>query len=244
MEWRGEGILLTLRRHGESAAIAEVLTATHGRHAGLIHGGAGRRLAPTLQPGNRLSLHWRGRLPEHLGSFSAELLEANAPRAMADREGLAILDSFRALAVALLPERVPSPAMYEATLALLGVVDDPTQRRGIYVRWEIGLLGELGFALDLTRCAATGRTDDLAYVSPRSGRAVERKAGAPYADRLLPFPAFVTGDGPVEADAFAEALRMTGHFLARWAGQPLGMHKLPAARERLQDLRTIAAGTS
>ena len=237
MDWRATGILLSVRRHGENAVIIETLTAEHGRHAGLVRGGAGRKLASTLQPGNLLSLRWRARLSEHLGSFETELVHAYATVAMADREALATLESMRALACSLLPERDPVPNFFEATQELLDHLEDPAGRRRAYALWEIRLLSELGFGLDLLRCAATGETADLHYVSPKSGRAVGAGPGAEYADRLLALPSFLA-DHSVQPDrlGFYQALTMTGHFLERWAGQPLGMREMPPARKRLAAL--------
>lgn len=235
MEWRAEGILLSVRKHGESAAIIETLTAEHGRHAGLVHGGAGRRHAATLQPGNQISMTWRGRLPENLGTFSTvELVRSRAATALGDREALAMLDSARALLLTLLPERAAMAELYEGTRALLDALDDVEARRLAYARWEVMLLAELGFALDLDRCAVTGSRAGLAWVSPRSGRAVTGETGAGYADRLLPLPAFLTtrGIAPDRA-ALADALTMTGYFLETWAIQNSHDHPVPPARERL-----------
>lgn len=233
MEWRSTGILLSVRRHGETAAIIETLTPEHGRHAGLVHGGAGRRLAATLQPGNLLALRWRGRLAENLGTFEAELVHSYAAAAMADREALATAETLRAVACAFLPER-GATSLFDLTKLVFDLLPEARARRVAYARWEIALLSELGFGLDLGTCAATGARTDLAFVSPRSGRAVSREAGVPYADRLLPLPGFL-GEGGSEAStgAFSDALTMTGHFLNRWAGQPLGMKALPPARDRL-----------
>ena len=234
MEWRAEGILLSVRKHGESAAIIESLTAEHGRHSGLVHGGAGRRYAATLQPGNQLSLTWRGRLPENLGIYAtAELVRSRAASALGDREALATLDSTRSLLTAMLPERAPMPDVYAGTLALLDVLDDTDARRLAYARWELLLLAELGLALDLRRCAVTGAREGLAYVSPKSGRAVTAETGMEYADRLLPLPSFLTREGVApDRAALAEAMTMTGWFLETWAIQN-GLDKpLPAARDR------------
>lgn len=236
MEWRANGLLLSVRRHGESAAIIETLTAEHGRHAGLVHGGAGRKLAATLQPGNLLALRWRARLADNLGTYEAELIHAYAPLAMVDREALATLESLRSIASALLPERAPT-TLFDLTKLILDLLGDAPARRVAYAQWEVALLAELGFALDLKRCAATGSKAALCYVSPRSGRAVSRDAGTEWADRLLPLPDFLTsgGSGALRGD-FAQALKMTGYFLERWAGHPLGMKALPPARQRLEQL--------
>jgi len=235
MEWRAEGILLSVRKHGESAAIIETLTAGHGRHAGLVHGGASRRHAPTLQPGNQLSLTWRGRLAENLGTYTtAELVRSRAGMVLSDREALATLDSTRALLTALLPERATMPDLYTGTLALLDVLDEPDARRLGYAKWELLLLSELGLALDLRRCAVTGSREGLAYVSPKSGRAVTAETGAEYADRLLPLPPFLTTAGLVpDRAALARAMTMTGYFLETWAIQNSLDRPMPPARERL-----------
>jgi len=235
MEWRAEGILLSLRKHGESGAIIETLTAEHGRHAGLMHGGTSRRHTATLQPGNQISMTWRGRLSDNLGTYSAvELIQSRAATALGDREALAVLDSTRALLTTLLPERAAMPALYTGTLALLDALEDADARRLAYGRWEVMLLAELGFALDLDRCAVTGAREGLAYVSPKSGRAVTAETGAEYADRLLPLPAFLTATGMApDRTALADALAMTGYFLETWAIQNGLDRAVPPARERL-----------
>lgn len=237
MEWREQGILLSVRRHGETGAIIETLSPEHGRCFGLVRGGAGRRMTPTLQPGNDLDLTWRARTAEQLGNFSVELIHARADGAMADREALATLDSVRAMLSIFLPEREPAPVIHKGTHALLDVLADPPTRRLAYARWEIMLLEELGFALDLSRCAASGTREGLCYVSPRTGRAVSRDAGAPYADRMLPLPEFLTrrGEAPDRAGLYA-AMTLTGHFLQIWASEPLGHKEMPPARQRLMAL--------
>ena len=233
MEWSANGILLSVRRHGENAVIIETLTAEQGRHSGLVHGGAGRKLAATLQPGNHLALRWRARLAENLGTFEAELIHSYASEAMADREALATVESMRAVACTLLPERAET-SLYPLTMLVLNLLAEPKARRVAYAQWEVALLAELGLALDLRRCAASGSVEDLCYVSPRSGRAVSREAGAAYADKLLPLPGFLAhGGSTAERPDFADALAMTGHFLEYWAGQPLGLKSLPPARLRL-----------
>ena len=245
MEWRGEGVLLSVRKHGENAAIIDALTAEHGRHAGLVHGGAGRRLSGTLQPGNRLALRWRSRSADNLGTYEVELAKGDAAAALADREALATLDALRSVARAFVPERQPVPGLHAATLAVMDALPHEAARRSGYARWEIALLAELGYALDLSRCAATGSTEGLAYVSPKSGRAVGAEAGAAWAERMLPLPAFLTeAGGAPSRRGFADALAMTGHFLVRWAGEPLGLTALPPARERLASLAAREVATS
>ena len=236
MEWRANGILLSVRRHGENGTIIEALTEDHGRHAGLVHGGVGRKMAATLQPGNLLSLRWRARLADNLGTFEAELIHGYASEAMADREALATLESMRAVASTLLPERA-AVSLFDLTKLVLDLLGEPEARRVAYAQWEVALLAELGFGLDLKNCAATGRADDLVYVSPRSGRAVGRDAGAEYAERLLPLPHFLSSGGSrIDRADFAKALILTGYFLERWAGNAVGLESLPSARERLTSL--------
>jgi DNA repair protein RecO (recombination protein O) len=233
MEWRDQGALLAVRRHGESAAIIEVFTAMHGRHIGVVRGGGGRKAAPILQPGAQLDLIWRARLEEHIGAFTVEPLRSRAGLMM-DRRALSALNSLCALLCHALPEREAHPALYPATLALL----DSLEHEGWeldYLRWELLLLEELGFGLDLSACAVTGATGGLAYVSPRTGRAVSRAGAGDWAERLLPLPGCLTG-GAADAEGIAAGLRLTGHFLAReLAGAP-GAKPLPEARARLVEL--------
>jgi len=234
MEWRAEGLVLAVRRHGETAAIIEVLTEAHGRHAGVVRGGAGRRLGPVLQPGAQLDLTWRARLSDHLGAFAVEPLRARAAAVLADRAALAGLSAACALLSFALPERAPYPALYRGSVDLLdriaaGDGDWPLH----YLRWEMALLAETGFGLDLGSCAVTGAREGLAFVSPRSGRAVSRDGAGDWAERLLPLPACLGGAGPEGADDVAAGLRLTGHFLDRWLAPALGDRPIPAARARL-----------
>lgn len=230
MDWRDDGIVLSVRKHGENSAIVNILTQRHGRHAGLVRGGTGKRLRGTLQPGNRVNAVWRARLAEHLGSYTVELSHSYAAIAMADAGKLAALSSACALIEAALPEREPHPAILEGLEVLLGALSDDTVWPVIYVKWEMGLLAELGFGLDLTACAATGVTEDLTYVSPKSARAVSTAAAAPYKDKLLPLPQFLlTPDS--DAD-IAAGLRLTGYFLDHHVFQSRDA-AMPAARDRL-----------
>ena len=231
MDWRDEGVLLTVRRHGESAAIIDAFTARHGRHAGVVPGGGSRRMAPVLQPGAQLSLEWRARLEDHLGSYRAELIRSRAGALMADGDALAGMGAVAALLTAWLPEREPHEPLYAATVELLDAMGRADDWREAYVGWELMLLAELGYALDLSRCAATGATEDLAWVSPKSGRAVSAAAGAPYAERLLPLPVFLGG----ATGGVAEGIRLTGHFLAAWVAPAFGGHAAPEARARLAE---------
>jgi DNA repair protein RecO (recombination protein O) len=235
MEWRDEGAILTVRRHGETSAIVEVLTAAHGRHAGVVRGGASRKVTPVLQPGNRVAVTWRARLGEHIGSYTVELLDARAARLMADPLALAALNAATALLTVCLPERDPQPDLHPRTEALFDMLGQGETWPVAYLRWEMALLDALGFGLDLSECAVTGRTDDLAYVSPRTGRAVSRAGAGDWADRLLPLPPEMLGQGAARAGVVA-GLATTGHFLTTRALPTLGNRPSPAARTRLMDL--------
>jgi DNA repair protein RecO (recombination protein O) len=235
LAWRDAAILLAVRRHGEGDAIVELLTAERGRHCGVVKGGAGRRLGPVLQPGAQLDVEWRARLEAHIGTARVEPVKSRAGAIMADGRALAALSSATALLVAFLPEREPHPALYETTAALFDALAEGLDWPGLYARWELALLAELGFGLDLDRCAATGATEALIWVSPRTGRAVSREAGAPWADRLLPLPAFLREGGAAAPAEVAAALRLTGHFLERHAAPAFGVERAPAARGRLME---------
>jgi DNA repair protein RecO (recombination protein O) len=232
MDWTDDGIVLSTRLHGESGLVASLLTRAHGRHSGFIPGGISRRSRPIWQQGNVVEVGWRARLAEQLGNFSGELREPHAAKAMDSATELAGLSSACSLVDEALPEREPHPAMYEGFHAFLTVLGHPGWP-GIYVRLELGLLQELGFGLDLEKCAATGTTEDLAYVSPKTGRAVSRTAAAPYAEKLLPLPGFLsTGGVPADETALRQGLDLTGYFLARHVFWPHNK-PLPPARARL-----------
>jgi DNA repair protein RecO (recombination protein O) len=235
MDWSDEGIFLGAKPLGEANAVAELFTLGHGRHLGLVRGGRSRRMRPLLQPGNRLRVTWRARLSEHLGGFNLELIEAHAARVLDDASALAAIGSLSGLA-RLLPERDPHPALYAAALHVLSAFDDPKLWPALLVRWELQLLQELGFGLDLSECAATGAETELAYVSPRSGRAVSREAGQPYDGKLLKLPAFLRDDdAPTDAGDLLAGFALTGHFLERDVLAPHGL-AMPQARERLMVL--------
>ena len=245
MNWSDEGIVLSVRPHGETAAVAEVFTRTHGRHLGLVHGGRSRRLRPVLQTGNHVSVTWKARLSEHLGQMSIELARGFAAECMSDAASLAGLASIATLARQL-PERDPHPSLYEVTLFVLGFLDDPSVWPALMVRWELALLDELGVGLDLAECAATGSNDALIYVSPRTGRAVSASAGEPYKDRLLALPSFLRKGpqgGVATPGAVADGFRLTGHFLAARVLEPRG-EMMPEVRSRMVDLALKAAERS
>ena len=237
MEWSEDGIVLSARKHGESAAIVQLLTREHGRHAGLVRGGAGRKARGIYQPGNRVAAIWRARLAEHLGNYTCELMASLAAGLLDDPVRLAGLASACALTETVLPEREPHPAVHDGLAALLADLDDATGDGAAawaqtYVRWELALLAELGYGLDLSACAATGRNDELAWVSPKSGRAVSLSAGEPYRDRLLALPSFLLDGGEAGPGEIGQGLALTEHFFARHVFGPQG-RTLPAARERL-----------
>lgn len=224
MEWRDEAIILGARRHGETSAILEVMTRAHGRHLGLVRGGRSRKMQPLLQAGNRIDVLWRARLDEHLGTFQPEALDLNAARffdAPCAVYGLQTL----AAHLRLLPERDPHPRLYETLAVILGHLDEPASAGELVVRFELMVLDELGFGLDLSKCASSGSRDELVYVSPKSGRAVSRQAGEPWKDRLLALPDFLMRGSDLRADraAIEDAFRLTGFFLSRHVYEPRGM---------------------
>ncbi len=233
IEWREEGVLLAVRRHGESAAIIEVLTRDHGRHAGVVRGGQGRRMAPVLQPGAQLDLTWGARLEDHLGHFSVEPVRSRAARLMSDRLALSGLGAVVAIAAFSLPEREAHPAFYDSTVQLLDLMGETDAWPLAYLRWEAAVLEEMGFGLDLSVCAVTGATEGLAYVSPKSGRAVSTAGAGDWADRLLPLPPPLLGRGTGPDEEILAGLHTTGYFLAHRLAPALGDKPLPPARDRL-----------
>ena len=236
MQWSGTGIVLAVRRHGENAVVAHALTRDHGRHAGLVHGGQGRKGRTVYQVGNTVQLTWRARLEDQLGTYAGELLEGHAARILEDPLRLGCLASAAAMAESALPEREPHADAYDGLTALLDALDHDGVWRAAYARWEFNLLAELGFGLDLSRCAATGVTSDLVYVSPKSGQAVSRAAGEPHRKRMLPLPEFLVDAGAAAPGpgAILDALRLTGFFWEQRVFQPHG-RTLPAARTRFVD---------
>ncbi len=231
MDWRDQGILLAMRPHGETSAVIEVFTPLHGRHAGIVRGGASRKMAATLQPGAQLDLTWRARLQDQLGSFAVELIQTRAGHVMGDRLALAGLSAACALCRYALPERMAYPGLYASTLALFDSFGQPGWLRA-YALWELALLEETGFGLDLAQCAVTGRADGLAYVSPRTGRAVTREGAGDYAARLLVLPQALVSNAPFDHQAARDALHLSGHFLHSWLAEAIG-RPLPEPRARL-----------
>jgi len=230
MEWTGEALLIGVRRHGETSLIVEAMVAGRGRNVGLVRGGRSSKLAPTLQLGNTVQLTWRARLEDHLGTFTVELMRGRAADLMADRTRL-YLAQLVCEHLRLLPERDPHDRLLGQALSLL---DDPPDGAAL-ARFELTLLDELGFGLDLSSCASTGVTTDLTHVSPKTGRAVSRAAAEPYRDRLLPLPSFLTARGNASPDDLRNAFKLTGHFLDRhvWSARQIDQ---PAIREALVDL--------
>jgi DNA repair protein RecO (recombination protein O) len=240
MQWQDAGFVLTARRHGESSLIIELLTRDHGRHAGLVRGGQSPRVRAILQPGDAVAAVWRGRLDEHLGTMSCEPVRAHAARFLDDPGRLAGLASAAALVIAAMPERQPHQDVFALFARLIEALDSAAEWRADYVRWERDLLGALGFGLDLGRCALSGVTTDLAYVSPRTGRAVSRAAGLPYHGKLLHLPEFLWDDQPADEAQLALGMTLTGHFLTYHVFAPQG-RALPAARTRLAERMRQAA---
>lgn len=228
MEWRDEGVILGVRRHGETSAIAEMLTAEHGRCLGLVRGGRSRTQRPVLQPGNLVQVTWRARLEEHLGNFTLEALSLKAGAIMEEPFRLAGLSAIVALAQ-LLPEREPHRRMYDALHIVLDAIDDDSVWPALMVRWEMGLLDELGFGLDLSKCAVTGEAAELSFVSPRTGRSVSAAAAAPYRERLLALPGFLLGTVTAAPADILDGFLLTGHFLNRHIFEPRGI-AAPEAR--------------
>ncbi len=230
MQWTDDGIVLGVRRHGELSVILELMTPAHGRHLGLVRGGTGKRLRGVLQPGNSLRATWRARLDEHLGNFQVEGLDLRAAGFFYAAHAVHGVTHLAALC-RLLAEREPHARLYDALEAILESLDNAAAAAPMVARFELEFLAELGFGLDLASCAATGASDDLIYVSPRSGRAVSRAAGEAYRDKLLRLPAFLRQGEPESAADLADAYALTGFFLERRAFAPHGM-ALPDARAR------------
>ena len=234
MDWTDDGIVLSAKKHGETSSIVSLLTRNHGRHLGLVRGGTGKKTRGVLQPGNRIEARWRARLAEHLGTFSCEMKEAFTATVLRDPLKLAGLSSACAITEGALAEREPHQPVFEGLLALIGSLPQDDWPSA-YVKWELGLLGEIGFALDLSSCAATGQNGQLAYVSPKSGRAVSLAAAEPYKNKLLKLPGFLLRPGAIGApEDVNEGLVLTGYFLERNVFGHTN-NGLPAARNRLTD---------
>jgi DNA repair protein RecO (recombination protein O) len=240
MEWTDEGIILGSRRHGEAHAVVELMTAGHGRHLGLVRGGGSRRRAASLQPGNSVRAVWRARLDEHLGNYALETTEVRADRLMRSSiasYGLQVLATY----LRLLPERDPHASLYSALETMVDLLDQPVAG-ALLVRFELALLAELGFGLDLETCAATGATEDLIYVSPKSGRAVSRATGEAWKEQLFALPPFLRGESePASSAEIASGFALTGYFLERRVFEPRGLEFPPARAALMQALARAAA---
>ena len=242
MEWTEDALILGCRKHGETSVILEVMTRERGRCLGLVRGGRSRRLQPTLQAGNQVTVTWRARLEDHLGVFSVDPLHLRAASLMETSIGLNGLQTL-ASHLRLLPERDPHVGLVDAAEIIIDNLPDPTLTAALIVRFELALLDELGFGLDLNECVATGARDDLIYVSPKSGRAVCREAGAPYHDKMLTLPTFLKSDTPsLSHDEVAAAFALTGFFLARHIYEPRQMTP-PLSRDSLsRDITRLLIG--
>jgi DNA repair protein RecO (recombination protein O) len=232
MEWSDDALVISTRRHGETSVIASLLSRDQGRFSGLVRGGAGKNKRGILQPGNLVHATWRARLPEHLGSFTCEMVKPLAASVMDDPMRLMALSSACAVCATVLPEREAHPGIYDGLLILLENMN-VEEWSTLYVKWELGLLGELGFGLDLSECASTGDDQDLIYVSPKSGKAVSAQAGEPYKDRLLTLPPFFlqTNKSAYDMREIIAGLRLTGFFLNRHAYEENNQNQ-PDARSR------------
>lgn len=234
MEWRDQGIVLASRPHGEAAAILEVFTPLKGRHAGVVRGGASRKMAPVLQPGGQVDVTWKARLEDHLGAFTVEPVRSRAAASLGDRVALAGLNAVTSLLLFCLPEREAHGRLYGQTEALLDLLGQGDVWPLAYLKWEMALLDEMGFGLDLSECAVLGRqANDLSFISPRTGRAVSRAGAGEWADKLLPLPAPLLGEGVCGDGEILEGLGVTGYFLMNHLASEMGHKPLPEARARL-----------
>jgi DNA repair protein RecO (recombination protein O) len=241
MQWSDEGIVLGVKRHGEASAILELMTREHGRHLGLVRGGTGRLLRPVLQPGNSVNAVWRARLDQHLGLYVVEGLNLRMGSLLGQSHAVYGVTHLAALC-RLLPERDPHPAIVPMVETIIDHLHDPVLASALIVQFELHLLTELGFGLELDACAVTGTTDELIYVSPKSGRAVSRQAGEPWRDKLLRLPPFLNGTAEVDPPPgdIADGFALTGYFLVQRVLEPRG-HGFIEARDSFV---TAALGSS
>lgn len=233
--WQDEGTLLTSRPFGETSVIVEVFTPTRGRHAGVVRGGISRKMTPHLQPGSQIQITWKARLEDHLGSMTIEPIRSRSALVMSDRLALAGLNAVCVILAMVLPEREPHTPLYLRTTNLLDLLGQDEVWPLAYLRWEQSVLEELGFGLDLRACAVRGVNEDLAFVSPKSGRAVSREAAGEWASRLLPLPPVLAGKGDADGKEIVRALGTTGWFIEHRLLTSLGRRGMPAARQRLLD---------
>ncbi len=215
-QWRDQGIVLSARPHGEAGAVVHLLTENHGRHAGYVRGGRSSRLRGVLEPGSLVSASWSSRVADQLGAYVVEQERHPAAGLMQDPLKLAALLSACGLCDAALPERESHPGLFYGFMALIETLAGEAWGAA-YTAWELALLRELGFGIELSKCAAGGDPATLTWVSPKSGRAVSAEAGKLYKDRLLPIPAFLKpGGGDASAEEVMKGLRLTGYFLEHW----------------------------
>ena len=233
VEWRDEGILLAVSKHAENAAIVEIFTQSHGRHSGVVRGGAGRRQASTLQVGSQVEVVWRARLEEHIGSFKVEPLRSRAAQVMGDPLTLSGLTSAIGLLSFSLPEREAHTSLYQSSVNLLDLMCTTESWPLAYLQWELRLLEMLGFGLDLNSCAVSGATENLLYVSPKSGRAVAAQHTGRWKNQLLPLVPCMIEDSEAGNLEIAQGLKTTGYFFEKWLAPSLGSRPLPLARQRL-----------
>ena len=238
MEWQDRGVVLGGRAYGETSVIVELLTAHHGRHLGVVRGGRSRRLRPVLQPGNAVAATWRARIDEHMGTYAIEPLTLRAGRFIDSIESLQAVNHLCGLG-RLLPERDPHAVLHDMLDAMMDGIEDRARLPLQVIQFELTLLAELGFGLDLTQCATTSSRERLVYVSPRSGRAVCDVVGAPYRDRLLALPAFLrpdSGSAPIPSEDLAAGFRLTENFLNRDVFAPRNLSPPEARRSYLASL--------
>jgi DNA repair protein RecO (recombination protein O) len=233
--WTDDAALLATRPFGENSVIIEVFSEKHGRHAGVVRGGTSRKVAPILQPGAQLAVTWKARLDQHLGSFTVEPIRSRAAAAMGDRLSLAGLNAVCSMLAMVLPEREAHSPLYDRTISLLDLLGQTEIWPLAYLRWEQALLEEMGFGMDLSACAVRGVNEDLAFVSPKSGKAVSRDAAGEWADRLLLLPPVLAGKGDATATEIIKALATTGYFIENRLIRSLGNRPMPVARGRLID---------
>lgn len=246
MQWIDEGLVLSAQKYGENSVILHSFAREQGRYAGMVRGGTSKRLRGILQPGNEVGLNWRGRLSEHLGNFTVEAKSSIGASLFSDRLSLSASSAAIALLMKILPEREPHPALFDATVLLIkSLSNDIEIWAPLYVRWELGLLVEMGYGLDLRECAATGSKSDLIYVSPKSGRAVSEGAGYAYRDRLLKLPSFLLSNqieqnnGQSTMEQVLDGLQLSGHFIHKYLLPNYTEETLPARERLITSLKKI-----
>ena len=242
MEWRSVGILLAARKHGETSLIIDTFCPGHGRYLGVVKGGASRKFAPILQVGAQLDLTWKARLQDHLGSFKVELVRARTVHAMNDRILAAGLTSVSTILSRVLPERQAYDNFYRTTEDLLDLLNQPNIWPMAYLRWELELLTVLGYGLDLSKCAVSGSTEKLRYVSPRTGRAISEQAAGEWVSKLLHLPSIIL-KGSGNSDSIIDGLKLTGYFLTKKVFNELSVRSPVSERQRFVDLLSQKASS-